>query len=61
MALLKGPLNWPRPYHDITQADPLSTPFNKSKWWALYRGFYDQHHENYGTSFTEVEPLEISQ
>ena len=43
--LYRGPLGWPRPYSDITQADPYEDSFVKSLSWALYRGFYDWHHQ----------------
>lgn len=50
MPLIYPPIQRPRPYSDITEVDPLVTPFNKSVHWALYRGFYDQHHEDYSTA-----------
>lgn len=42
--LYRGPLNSPRPYSDITEVDPRRENFAKSKFYAIYRGFYDTHH-----------------
>lgn len=47
--LIYGPLNRPRPYADITEVDPSRVTFDKSVHWAMYLGFYDQHHEDYSS------------
>ena len=47
-----GALSQPRPYHDITQRDPNDVCFYKTKYWALYVGFYESIKDDYSTDFT---------
>lgn len=54
-SLYYPPIQRPRPLSDITEVDPDKVPLNKTVHWALYRGFYDEHKVDYGTTFTEQE------
>ena len=55
MDLHYPPIQRPRPYSDITEVDPWRIPFDKTVHWALYRGFFGLHREDYGTQFTTQE------
>lgn len=56
-SLYYPPLQRPRPLSDITEHhnDPDRTPFTKTVYWALHRGFRETHKVDYGTEFTEQE------